>query len=389
MTITLFSNFFNHHQKPLADELYAKLGNNFTFVATSAMPEVFKDSGYNPFKDTPYVLPAYKSEEDHKKALQLATDSDVVVHGAAPDSYLKNRLEKDKLTFRYSERIFKKSPLQKFNPRAFFHQYKKHTRFKNKNLHMLCSSAYTANDLNWINAYPGKMYKWGYFTKTPKLDIDQVLAEKNSVFTILYVARLIDWKHPEMAIMLANSLKKKGHQFKMNIVGSGNMLERLTSMSKELNLENCVHFLGNIENEKVLQMMRNSHSFFFSSDRNEGWGAVANEAMANGCALVASHKIGAIPYLVKPFNNGMVFQSENLDHATQLMESLMNDKKLWGDLVKNAYDDINHSWSPKNAADNFLRLCDNLMNSKDDLILEGPCSKAFPTNNQWYKKETK
>lgn len=46
-------------------------------------------------------------------------------------------------------------------------------------------------------------------------------------------------------------------------------------------------------------MMRESHIFIFTSDRGEGWGVVLSEAMANGCTVVASNKIGAAPFLVK------------------------------------------------------------------------------------------
>jgi glycosyltransferase involved in cell wall biosynthesis len=39
--------------------------------------------------------------------------------------------------------------------------------------------------------------------------------------------------------------------------------------------------------------------FIFTSDRNEGWGAVLNEAMGSGCAVVAADLIGSVPYLIE------------------------------------------------------------------------------------------
>ena len=52
-------------------------------------------------------------------------------------------------------------------------------------------------------------------------------------------------------------------------------------------------------NAKILQEMRKHEIFLFTSDRNEGWGAVSNESMSNGCMLVGSDGIGSIPFLVK------------------------------------------------------------------------------------------
>ena len=39
MKLTIVSNYINHHQIPMASELYAKLGENFTFIQTQPMEE--------------------------------------------------------------------------------------------------------------------------------------------------------------------------------------------------------------------------------------------------------------------------------------------------------------------------------------------------------------
>ncbi len=55
-----------------------------------------------------YLLPAYESRERLQEAEELAISSDVVILGAAPEFLIRDRLEKNKLTFRYEERLFKK-----------------------------------------------------------------------------------------------------------------------------------------------------------------------------------------------------------------------------------------------------------------------------------------
>ena len=39
MKLTIVSNYINHHQIPMASELYAKLGGSFTFIQTQPMEE--------------------------------------------------------------------------------------------------------------------------------------------------------------------------------------------------------------------------------------------------------------------------------------------------------------------------------------------------------------
>ena len=98
------------------------------------------------------------------------------------------------------------------------------------------------------------------------------------------------------------------------MVGSGGVewTSLITNLIDKLEVGRYVSLLGNLPNEEVLQMMRESHIFIFTSDRGEGWGVVLSEAMANGCTVVASNKIGAAPFLVKHKKNGMLFQSGSI-----------------------------------------------------------------------------
>lgn len=56
---------------------------------------------------------------------------------------IQKRLEENKLTFRYSERVLKKGLWRILNPRLYRNLYKIHTVYKNKELYLLCASAYT------------------------------------------------------------------------------------------------------------------------------------------------------------------------------------------------------------------------------------------------------
>ena len=58
--------------------------------------------------------------------------------------------------------------------------------------------------------------------------------------------------------------------------------------------------------------MNEASIFIFNSDRYEGWGAVVNEAMNSGCAVLVSHVCGAAPFLVKQNENGRVYEYGNM-----------------------------------------------------------------------------
>ena len=61
-----------------------------------------------------FVLNATINEETFKQALKIANESDVVIIGSAPDCFIAQRLQENKLTFRFTERIFKKTILIRF-----------------------------------------------------------------------------------------------------------------------------------------------------------------------------------------------------------------------------------------------------------------------------------
>jgi glycosyltransferase involved in cell wall biosynthesis len=383
MTVTFFTNFINHHQVAVADEFFKILGNDYAFVATESMPQSFKDNGYPDFSDRIYLLNSYENYDLKLKALELGLSSDIVIIGSASDEFINERLKNNKITFRYNERWFKKGDYQLFSPRGWVHWFNNHIKYRNKPLFMLCASSYTANDVAKVFAYPNKCYKWGYFPKVEDLDIENILKiKKDKIIKLFWVARWIDLKHPEMVIQLALKLKNKEYDFHIEMAGEGILINKMKLLAKSLNVIDKITFLGILANDKVMDKMKESHVFLFTSDRNEGWGAVLNEAMSNGCTVVASHAIGSVPFLVKHNENGLIFKSESIDALVSQVEVLIKDRVLCDRLARNAYQSMLEVWSPKNAAINFINLASSLMLGKEKLIAEGPCSKADPVNKK-------
>ena len=376
MTVAFFTNFINHHQVHIADELYKELGDNYTFVATEDIPQSFKKNGYPDYSDRPYLLKAYL-DENKEKAMQLAENADVVIIGSAPESYVNRRLALNKLTFRYSERWFKDGYYHLLSPRSLWYYFNRHTKYRNSNLYMLCASAYTSSDVAKVFAYPNKCFKWGYFTKVEKFDFEASFASKQGTMHILWCARFLVLKHPELVVKLARRLKDSGYSFVIDMFGSGEELERTKHLAKELNVEDVVAFKGNVPNAQILEEMRKHDIFLFTSDRNEGWGAVLNEAMSSGCAVVASNEIGSVPFLVKHGENGLIFKSKDIDSLCENVRYLIDNPQERYRLSKNAYETMLNVWSPQNAAKRLLQLMNGLMSGDVVEFSEGPCSKAI------------
>ena len=381
MKLVFITNYVHHHQIPLADEFYGMLGDGYKYVATDVLPGWLIKGGYDPSINRLYVVRAYESEDAKRMALQLANDADVVIIGSAPEDYVRERIKAGKLTFRYNERWFKNRPWYLSGPRAWYYFWHDHIRYRNKPLYMLAASAYTCRDVNTIGAYKNKCFKWGYFTKVEDFPFGSSAnfdaSSEGTGAHLMWCARFLRWKHPELPVKLAQRLKNRNYKFIIDMYGSGEELEHTKELAGKLDVMDVVRFQGNLPNDEILKQMRHHQIFLFTSDRNEGWGAVLNESMSNGCAVVASDMIGSVPFLIEDGVNGLIFKSESLDSLETKVVSLLDSVDYRRTIAMNAIKTMRDVWSPKNAAVQFLRLINALKTNDIDLIpSDGPCSLA-------------
>ena len=382
MKVVFLSNYFNHHQQFFSDAMYRLIGEDYTFIETSEMREERKKLGYGISVFPPYVKQLYKSPDELNECVKLINDADVVVAGSAPEKFLKHRKRSNKLIFRYQERSLK----QDLNLKQ---KLKRIVAFlirnpKNKEIYLLCASAYASADYKKIGLFKDKAYKWGYFPNFKEHSIESLLAQKPKN-RILWCGRFIWWKHPEYALHIASRLKNEGYDFSIDIVGTGSMEEELKREAEKKGLEECVNFIGAMKPEQVREQMEKASIFMFTSNFEEGWGAVLNEAMNSGCAVVASHAAGSVPYLLEDNANGLIFENGNVDDLYNKIKFLLDNPEEQKTLGAKAYRTIAEMWNPKVAAERFLAVVKAIKESGNcKLFCDGPCSKAEIITNNWF-----
>lgn len=375
MKIVFLSNYYNHHQSAVSETLYNKTKGGFVFVETIPMEDERKQMGWGTIGRPCFVMQSYKDAKIETECKKMCSEADVVIIGSAPDSFIEERLKNNKLTFRYHERYFKEGRWRIIDPRVFISHYKKDIRYKKKNLYMLCASAYTAPDCRFIGCYKGKAFKWGYFPPVKRYeDIDSLIKNKDHV-SILWVARFIKLKHPEAPLYVAKELKQNGYEFTLNLIGSGVLEDDIKKSITENGLDENVKLLGTMSPENVREIMERSEIFLFTSDRNEGWGAVLNESMNSACAVVASGAIGSVPYLIKDGENGYIYKDGDLNDLFAKVKNLIDDDKKRIAFAKNAYRTLTDTWNAETAAERLLTLIENIKNGKETPFTDGPCSK--------------
>ncbi len=383
MQIVFVSNFYNHHQKPFCDAMARLTSGGFAFVATTPMPEERIRLGYHMEQIPSYVYFSYKDQESAQVCKHLIQEADVAIWGAAPKELFQERLAQEKLTFLYHERIYKRGvPWHKLPLHIWkgFRSWGRH-----KSLYLLCAGAYVAGDYARLGTFLGKVYKWGYFPSVKEHDLPALLEGKEPR-SILWCGRMIDWKHPELPIQLAARLKQEGYQFQVKLVGNGRMEHSLREAIEENHLKDCVQLVGAMKPDQVRVHMEKAGIFIFTSDRNEGWGAVLNEAMNSGCAVVASHAIGAVPYMLEHEQNGLIYQDGNFESLYHAVKKLLDHPELCKELGERAYITTKEQWNADIAAERLLALIGQLQaHGSCGLFENGPCSKAPIIYDGWFK----
>ncbi len=391
MKLVFYSIILNNHQAHVSDELWLLLGKEYRFVELVKPNEADAKGGTEDYTSRPYLLQAWASQKAYREAMNLAKTAMCCVFSGLPAlPFEKERMKRGLLSFDMSERWMKRGLINLFSP-AIFKMWLAYQcgGWNRKPLYKLCCSAFAAGDQYRLGTFNGKCYKWGYFTKIEKNKVEVFQDVSTSgIAPLMWCSRYLRWKHPELPVLLAKKLKDKGYSFRIDMYGNGELLMKTKEMSAALDVDDVVRFMGTMPNEQLMSEMRNHSIFLFTSDRNEGWGAVANESMANGCVPIASDTIGSVPYLIRNEENGFMFHSaatntsfgnpdsKALDDLTEKVERLLTNKEMMQQMRRNALSTMQNLWSPQYAAQSLLHLIDDLQSGRETSIKEGPCSKA-------------
>ena len=373
MKVVFVSNYYNHHQSAISEEFFKQTNGQYRFIQTEPMEEERRNMGWGQNGLPSFVMESYKDKETYRRCVDLINSADVVIAGSAPEKIIRKRIRSGKLVFRYSERIYKnKKKLLQLPLRYIKYHF---DNYPYKNVYMLCASAYAARDYAITGMFKGKTFKWGYFPAVKKYDDIVKLIDDKTPASILWVARLIELKHPDASIRLAKRLKQAGYKFKLSLIGNGELENKIRDMIKAENLEDCVQMLGSMKPEEVRRYMEQSEIFLFTSDYNEGWGAVLNESMNSACAVVASHAIGSVPFLINDGKNGFIYKNGDEDDLFNKVKFLLDNAERRKQMGLKAYDTMAEIWNAENAVKNFMELNRSVMINKLTKVSgEYPCS---------------
>jgi hypothetical protein len=365
MRLLHVTNLVCHLQLPLARCLASELGEgNFRFAATEPPMAERVKLGWDADESEQWLLRAGENEAHRAEFEQWWDEADVVIAGYRNVVRLADRVRRGKLTFYMSERWWK-PPIgmaRLLHPRFAWMTYRFCRLAQSPYFHFLPMGGYATTDMRRLTSFHGRTWDWGYFMALP--DPLPPCCERDGRFRILWAGRMLAWKRVDTLIRAFALLLRQSPKALLTLIGIGPCREKLGQLAGKLGISGNVDFYPSMPVSQVRQQMRDAHVYVLPSNGYEGWGAVLNEAMSEGCAIVASEAAGGAKTMLRHGKNGLLFTSGDYRQLGDLLAQLSANEPLRRRLAEAGQRTIVESWSPEVAAERFLAVSDSMLTKK-------------------------
>ncbi|MBN8806910.1 MAG: glycosyltransferase family 4 protein [Sphingomonas sp.] len=143
---------------------------------------------------------------------------------------------------------------------------------------------------------------------------------------MLYASKLTHRKHPDDLLAACQILAREGRPVELLFVGTGELNAALQQQARsEPTLP--VHFAGFVNQTELPAAFAAADVFVLPSE-DEPWGLIFNEAMCAGLPVVGSEEIGCVGDLVRPGENGAIFNARDVGGLVDALRPLVCDQAL-------------------------------------------------------------
>ena len=123
------------------------------------------------------------------------------------------------------------------------------------------------------------------------------------------------------------------------MVGAGNLEAELRQYVEKNHIFGDRIFFAPFQNQSLMPRTYAAGDLFVlpSYGSGETWGLAINEAMCMGCPVIVSSHVGCGADLVKPFENGLIFEAGDVADLSASLREAMGDRdrlKQWGETSK-------------------------------------------------------
>ncbi len=170
------------------------------------------------------------------------------------------------------------------------------------------------------------------------------------------VSYLRPFKNPDILVEAFRVLKTRNVPVRLFVAGGGEMLPSLKEMSKRLDVEDYIHWLGNVPDPKsVLQ----ASDMFLLVSTGEAFGLVLAEAMACGVPIVGTRS-GSLPEVVEEGKTGLLVPARNAEELATAIQALSTDAALRHKMAAHALERVKDHFTVQDAVMKTINIYERL-----------------------------
>lgn len=228
-------------------------------------------------------------------------------------------------------------------------QIKLKSFFFNKATHLICPSTYSAESIiKDFKINKNKVYV--VYNALPDKAFINTATNQN----IGFLGRLNKSKGVDILVKAFINIAHKIPNARLIIAGKGEEEIYLNKILKQANLQNRVEWLGQVGYNNIFSFLCNINCLVVPS-RIDNLPTVVLEAFSCATPVIAANT-GGIPNMVEDRINGLLFQSENINHLTQCLELILTNNILRQTLSLNAKQTFNSKFLIQNYPQNLFNI---------------------------------
>lgn len=178
-------------------------------------------------------------------------------------------------------------------------------------------------------------------------------------YRIIYIGRLAEIKGVQFLIESIQRLKQDGYSISLKIIGDGPYRGNLEKLTENLNMKDCVKFLG-IKRD-IGKYLSGSDIFVYPSIWQEVFGISIVEAMSYGIPCVANN-VGGIPEIIEPGVNGYLTDTMDANGIYHAIKKLLDEENI--DVMKKSCLETAKKFSIEKTVDRLETIYSHLLSNK-------------------------
>jgi len=170
------------------------------------------------------------------------------------------------------------------------------------------------------------------------------------------VSYLRPFKNPDILVEAFRELKTRNVPVRLFVAGGGEMLPDLKELSQKLDVEDYIHWLGNVSDPKSLLQ---ASDMFLLVSTGEAFGLVLAEAMACGVPIVGTRS-GSLPEVVEEGKTGLLVPARNFEELATAIQALSTDTTLRRSMAAQALERVKNHFTVQDAVTKTINIYERL-----------------------------